>query len=1185
MRKKFYNFGLLLFLFQSTSYGQSLLINEICASNYQSYEDEDDEHGDWVEFYNPGNSSVNMGGMYLTDDYSDLTKFQIPTSDPSETTIGGLNHLVFWFDDESYKGLRHANFKLSNSGEQLALVASDGITIIDSMTYGNLLYDVTFGRTTNGSVSLGYFLTPTPDGNNTGGGFTGIAGKADYNLDAGFYPSPIQVELDFPDPQASIYYTINGNEPAPGRGILYSGPININSDIVLRARVYKANFIPGEITTKSYFINRTIDLPVMSIVTDSLNLWDENTGIYCFGVDDYDHYYPYYGANFWRDWKKPAHIEFFESSGAEVISQNLNLSLSGNTSRVYAQKSFNLEAKDVLGKNSISHQVFPQLQIADFKALKLRNGGSDWSSTGIRDAFNHTLLEGAMDVDHMTNRPVIVYLNGAYWGVMSLTEKIDENYLNEHYPALDKDSIDILFSNAEVEKGDANNYNSMLNFISANSLSSQSNYNYIKDQIDIPSFINYFEARIYYATTDWPNKNIKYWRPKDQSMKWRWIMWDTDRSDLLTRNSNHPCNYTHNTMAWATTSSSVASWAQFLLNNLLLNSEFKNQFITQFAHNINFAFCRNRVDSLLGVFRSRVNNELPSHINKWKNSNDTIDYFTVGYYRSLNEWNTEVDTIQQFFDNRARYMRRFIIQQFGISDTSRLAIAKIPQNGGVVFVDTIQVPLNACDLVYFNGYPITISAKANQGYVFSGWTTPSGDTLPITWMPNGDTSVIAYFEQIFTQPTIPSSNLSSSITNCHDIQLNWTSGNGMERIIVVRNSSSVIGFPVDYNAYSSDSNFGSGSDLGGGNFVVYSGTGNSCTITGLTQGETYYYSIFEYNGTVASNIKYNSAIYTSGSILVVPFQLIVSSTSSVICQGDSTTLTANGGVTYSWFPGNTLSDSIGASVIAMPTSTMAYTILASDSNGCILSSEISIVVNPLPSVILPDLNDICEDATPVILNQGIPSGGTYSGNGVSNGFYNPSLANIGTHLITYSFTDSIGCMGADSSYINVREIPEVNLGNDTGICCSNSITLDAGTGFNTYIWTTGATTQTILVDTVGIGIGTSAYSVTVSNAFNCFSSDEIAVTFDLCTFLEPLSDNSTILVFPNPFFDEIIVRFWKPDFSLSVTDVLGNLVYSEKKGSGEASVYLSVPSGIYFMRIQSGTEVHVLKLVRSDIVE
>lgn len=1180
--------GRLLFIFLTFSlfvdsilHAQNIKINEICSSNYISYEDSYDEKGDWVEFYNPGSSSINMAGMYLTDDFSNLTKFRIPTGSSSSTTISADNHRVFWFDDETYKGSNHANFKLSSNGDRLALVATDGATIIDSVTFSKLTYDVTYGRTTDGSSSWSYFPIPTPDDENSGGGYAGITDKASFNMDAGFYSSSIQVTLSTPEPSSTIYYSLNGNEPSPSKGILYTGPVTISSTRAMRARVYRSNYIPGEVTTHSFFINKVHDLPVLSVVTDSSHLWDENTGIYCFGVDDYDHFYPYYGANFWKSWKRPAHIELFEASGAEVVSQNLKLSLSGNTSRVYAQKSFNFEAEDALGKKSIPYQLFPQIPVYEYKAFKVRNGGSDWSSTGIRDAFNHTILEGAMDVDHQSNRPVVLYLNGDYWGVISMTEKIDEDYLNGHFPSIDKDSVDLLFSNAEVANGNANDYNALISFIGSNSLSQQSNYNYVKSQMDIQEYMNYFQSRIYFASTDWPNKNIYYWRPQDKSMKWRWIMWDTDRSDLLSTSPNHPCNVNHNTLAWATTSGSVASWAQFLLNNLLLNAEFRSQFITQYAHHMNFTFCPIRTDSVLNVFRSRLHNELPAHINRWKNSNDTIDYFTQGYYQSRTEWNKEVDTMKIFFDNRAGYMRSFIKSQFGISGTSEITLAKVPSNGGYLKIDTFFVPSNACDLKYFDGYPVTITALAAPGYVFAGWTASGGSTSPLQWNPKNDTTVIAYFNlDIAPEPVIPSTNYSAIVSNCTDIQLNWTSGDGTSRIVVAKADSAVNLFPIDHQVYTASSFFGNGTNLGGDNYVVYSGNASGCSITGLTQGVTYHFAIFEINGNGTMS-NYNTLVYLVGNTSISNFAVTTTASSNNVCSGSSSVLSAIGGVSYLWSPISGLSSTTSATVTATPVSSTQYTVTATNMDGCTSTDIVALDVSPLPSVSLDDQANACDSSSAFQLNGGAPLGGVYSGTAVTAGSFDPTIAGTGFHWIFYSYTDSIGCIGMDSSEIFIAPLPNIYLGNDTTICAYHNLVLDAGSGLNSYLWSTGDTSQFVTVDSTGNGLGMVIYSVTGTNNFGCSTDASIKVTYDICAGINDGTGLPSILVFPNPFSEEIMVVSDEDNLTFSLYNILGEVIFRKSIHAKSFNLKPNVTPGIYFLFIETSYGSQTVKLVKT----
>src|SRR4051812_31050102 len=118
MIKKIFPFIFILSFYQSLQ-AQSLFINEICASNYVSYTDSSGDHGDWIELYNGAGASVDVGGMYLTDDLLMLTKCQIPTVNPGVTTIPAGGHLIFWFDNKSYKGITHVNTSLNSGGEQV----------------------------------------------------------------------------------------------------------------------------------------------------------------------------------------------------------------------------------------------------------------------------------------------------------------------------------------------------------------------------------------------------------------------------------------------------------------------------------------------------------------------------------------------------------------------------------------------------------------------------------------------------------------------------------------------------------------------------------------------------------------------------------------------------------------------------------------------------------------------------------------------------------------------------------------------------------------------------------------------------------------------------------------------------------------------------------------------------------
>ena len=134
---------------QWQTHGSMLFINEFMASNSSAsgIYDSQGDYDDWIEIYNLGDTSVNMAGMYLTDDLANPTKWQIPSGYSSQTTIPAGGFLVFWADDEITEGPAiHTNFKLSGSGEQIGLFDTDGITEIDAVVFGEQTTNISYGR-------------------------------------------------------------------------------------------------------------------------------------------------------------------------------------------------------------------------------------------------------------------------------------------------------------------------------------------------------------------------------------------------------------------------------------------------------------------------------------------------------------------------------------------------------------------------------------------------------------------------------------------------------------------------------------------------------------------------------------------------------------------------------------------------------------------------------------------------------------------------------------------------------------------------------------------------------------------------------------------------------------------------------------------------------------------------------
>ncbi|NEW84103.1 MAG: lamin tail domain-containing protein [Mariniphaga sp.] len=142
-----------------------LRINEILVHNDSNYVDDFGQHSAWIEIYNSAYNSVNVGGLYLTDDITNPTKYLIPKGQPI-TLIPQESYIVFWADNEPNRGILHLNFKLKES-KTICLFDSNGKTLIDSLTINSPQKpDITFGRLEDGEAEWGFLEKSTPNANN-----------------------------------------------------------------------------------------------------------------------------------------------------------------------------------------------------------------------------------------------------------------------------------------------------------------------------------------------------------------------------------------------------------------------------------------------------------------------------------------------------------------------------------------------------------------------------------------------------------------------------------------------------------------------------------------------------------------------------------------------------------------------------------------------------------------------------------------------------------------------------------------------------------------------------------------------------------------------------------------------------------------------------------------------------------
>lgn len=540
----------------------------------------------------------------------------------------------------------------------------------------------------------------------------------------GKYDTSQEIILAAPE-GSTIYYTLDGSRPSSA-SFRYKKPIKVETVSVIRAVAY-INGHRSTTVTQSYFCDRSYSLPIISIVTAPEKLWDYESGIYVKGCCA-DTTEPYRGANFWQDWEVSANIEMYETNGKLCFNQKVGINLFGGFSRMLPQKSLAIFARSRYGKNRIKYPIFPDRNEDSYKSFIIRNSGGDFKRTHLRDAFM-TQLAAPTGVAIQAYRPVVVFLNGAYWGIQNLREKISEHYLKSNF-GVDKNNVDILRQNGILRHGSSRNYKKLLQFLRSQDMTADSTILALRKFMDVDDFIRYNIAEVYSDNRD-AGGNIRYWRERNDSAKWRWIFYDLD----MGLGNNNPKGYKRNTLKKFTQINQESwpdpSWSTFIIRSLLKNDKLKIQYINTFADHLNTVYKEETAVRLLNTMQDHLREEMSYHVKRWGTS--------------YTNWEHHVDIVRTFVKERPNYLRKFIVEKFDLEGTLNVKVVVPKKEVGSVSFNKMPLKSNF-EGVYFQGIPVTVTAQPTHDYVFKGWVNRPEKTNTISVTDSTDLVIEPIFE-------------------------------------------------------------------------------------------------------------------------------------------------------------------------------------------------------------------------------------------------------------------------------------------------------------------------------------------------------------------------------------------------------------------------------------------------------
>lgn len=507
-----------------------IVINEFSGANYSHFDADNlpstNQYEDWVEFFNPSDTDIDLQGYFLSDDQNDHLKFEFPTG----TIVPANGYLIvllsgLW-DTAPYQfGFLNASFKLRQSeGEDLTF-SNPMEEIIESYSYsewGANQTDHSYARSTDGGTDWKICLTPSPGQSNLGIFADDYAPDTELWPEAGYYNASVAVSM-IADDGLDIRYTLDGTDP-DSESTLYEGPIQISATAVVKARAFspEEDILPGFVETNTYFIGDDFHtLPVVSISGPELS------------------------DGYWGNWTNPSKLttlELFSDNGTLLSESHGDSDKHGNDSNAYSQRGFDYITQDQMGyDHHLTYNLFPATNRQEFQRLIFKAGGTDnasFSNGGVhfRDVLCHNLaFEAELALDGRRGTHCVVYINAEYWGIYTMQEKADDYDYLEYYHGQPEGYLDLLktWGGTWAEYGNMSSWNNFQSAMATLDFCDPAQFAMLDNQMNLESLMDLFIINSFVEAAYMLNWSMTWWKgyhPNGDALKWRYVLWDLDES-------------------------------------------------------------------------------------------------------------------------------------------------------------------------------------------------------------------------------------------------------------------------------------------------------------------------------------------------------------------------------------------------------------------------------------------------------------------------------------------------------------------------------------------------------------------------------------------------------------------------------------------------------------------------------
>ena len=612
-----------------------LMISEVMSANRSYLQGAYGTTCDWVELYNASQDEINLADYSLSDDPRELFTYSLP-----EEILTPGEYCVILLSAEAENlnsSYAHLPFNLASEGDTVYLCR--GREIVDYAVLPDLGADTSYGRA-EGAGKFTTLRNATPGSANSDP--AELSGMPNADTPQGVYDDVTSLQIGlFGD--GEIYYTTDCSRPGLN-DTLYTDPIEITETTVIRAVCYETGKMASDVLNLIYVVNEDDELAVASIIAEPGDLFSYESGIYMRGpnVGEEDPF-PFFKANYWWSTERTATVSLFEPDG-KGFSADCGISMFGGYSRALPKKSFGVYFRKSYGENCLRYPLFGEEGLDTYESFVFRGCGQDCLRAMMRDPMITSLVAEHTDISVQKYKPVNLYINGQYWGIYYIREKVNANYVAGNFNAK-KEDVTI----CSASGGESYEYMDLMSYVRNHDLSDPECYEYVCSQVDVQEYMDYIIAEMWIGNTD--NGNIKFC--KTSQSKWNWIMYDVDYSFYT---------YTFNAVRDHLNPGGSGAGNNFpttLINGLLENPEFKDAFLRRMAWQMETIWAEDTLIPWIDSFEKVIENDMVKDCERW--------------YGSYDSWREEVEFLREFARNRNAHMLEHIQDQFNLTDEEMLA--------------------------------------------------------------------------------------------------------------------------------------------------------------------------------------------------------------------------------------------------------------------------------------------------------------------------------------------------------------------------------------------------------------------------------------------------------------------------------------------------------------------------------